>query len=46
MPVYSFTVRKAKPDDAAAIVDILQEAFKKYMKDTGLTGNMAALCMR
>jgi len=43
MPVYSFTVRKAKPDDAAAIVDILQEAFKKYMEDTGLTGSMAAL---
>ncbi|MCD6323419.1 MAG: GNAT family N-acetyltransferase, partial [Clostridiales bacterium] len=43
MPVYSFTVRKAKPDDAVAIVDILQEAFKKYMKDTGLTGSIAAL---
>jgi len=43
MPVYSFTVRKAKPEDAAAVVEILQEAFTKYMEDTGLTGSMAAL---
>ena len=43
MPVYSFTVRKAKPEDAPAIIDILQEAFTKYMEDTGLTGTMAAL---
>lgn len=43
MPVYSFTVRKAKVGDAAAIIDILQEAFTKYMKDTGLTGSMEAL---
>jgi len=43
MPVYSFTVRKAKPADASAIIDILQEAFTKYMEDTGLTGSMEAL---
>ena len=43
MPVYSFTVRKAKPADAQAVIDILQEAFTKYMEDTGLTGSMEAL---
>ncbi len=43
MPVYSFTVRKAKSADAAAIIDILQEAFTKYMEDTGLSGSMEAL---
>lgn len=43
MPVYSFTVRKAKPEDAADVKAILQEAFTKYMKDTGLTGSMEAL---
>lgn len=43
MPVYSFIVRKAKPEDAPAIIDILQEAFTKYMADTGLTGSMEAL---
>ncbi len=43
MPVYSFTVRKAEPEDASDVRDILQEAFTKYMKDTGLTGSMEAL---
>lgn len=43
MPVYSFTVRKAKPEDAKAVQAILQEAFTKYMKDTGVTGSMEAL---
>ena len=43
MPVYSFTVRKAKPADAKAVISILQEAFTKYMEDTGLTGSMEAL---
>lgn len=43
MPVYSFTVRKAKPEDSEAVVGILQEAFTKYMEDTGLTGTMDAL---
>lgn len=43
MPVYSFIVRKAEPDDAPAVRAILQEAFNKYMVDTGLTGSMEAL---
>ena len=43
MPVYSFTVKKAKPSDAKDVRDILQEAFVKYMKDTGLKGSMEAL---
>lgn len=43
MPVYSYTVRKAKAGDAVAIIDILQEAFTKYMEDTGVTGSMEAL---
>jgi ribosomal protein S18 acetylase RimI-like enzyme len=30
-------------DDAESIKAIMQEAFKKYMKDTGLTGTMEAL---
>ncbi len=40
---YSFTIRKAAIDDAEAIAGIIQEAFKKYMVDTGLTGTMEAL---
>lgn len=40
---YSFIIRKAEPADAPAIKDIMQEAFKKYMQDTGLTGTMEAL---
>jgi len=43
MPVYSFIVRKAEPADAEAIIGILQEAFTKYMEDTGLSGSMEAL---
>ncbi|MBN2557205.1 MAG: GNAT family N-acetyltransferase [Clostridia bacterium] len=43
MPVYSFIVRKANENDAPAVRSILQEAFSKYMKDTGLTGSMEAL---
>lgn len=43
MPVYSFTVKKAKPEDAPDIKAILEEAFTKYMKDTGLKGSMEAL---
>ncbi|HPJ21988.1 MAG TPA: GNAT family N-acetyltransferase [Clostridia bacterium] len=43
MPVYSFTVKKARPEDADDIKGILNEAFTKYMKDTGLTGSMEAL---
>ena len=40
---YSFIIRKATIDDAKAVQDIMHEAFKKYMKDTGLTGTMEAL---
>ena len=40
---YSFIIRKAAPEDAEAIQLILQEAFKKYMDDTGLSGSMEAL---
>ncbi len=40
---YSFIIRKATVDDAEAIYSITQEAFRKYMKDTGLTGTMEAL---
>ncbi len=40
---YSFVIRKANLDDAEAIQNITKEAFKKYMKDTGLTGTMEAL---
>lgn len=40
---YSFIIRKATVDDAQAIQSITQEAFKKYMKDTGLKGTMEAL---
>lgn len=40
---YSFIIRKAAIDDAPAIYSIMQEAFKKYMHDTGLTGTMDAL---
>lgn len=43
MPVYSFTVKKAKPEDAHDIKNILNEAFTKYMIDTGLSGSMEAL---
>lgn len=40
---YSFIIRKAVPEDAEAIQDIMHEAFKKYMADTGLIGSMEAL---
>lgn len=40
---YSFVIRKANIEDASAIQGIMQEAFKKYMLDTGLTGTMEAL---
>lgn len=40
---YSFIIRKANLDDAPDIQNILHEAFKKYMQDTGLTGTMDAL---
>ena len=40
---YSFIIRKAVPDDAPSIQEIMQEAFRKYMQDTGVTGTMEAL---
>ncbi len=40
---YSFIIRKAEIGDASAISAIMQEAFNKYMLDTGLTGTMDAL---
>lgn len=40
---YSFIIRKAVPADAAAIKGIMQESFRKYMEDTGLSGSMEAL---
>jgi ribosomal protein S18 acetylase RimI-like enzyme len=40
---YSFVIRKATIGDANYIKGIMQEAFKKYMQDTGLTGTMEAL---
>ncbi len=40
---YSFIIRKAAIEDAPAIFLIMQEAFKKYMLDTGLSGTMEAL---
>ncbi len=40
---YSFIIRKATLEDAPAIAQIMQEAFKKYMLDAGLSGTMDAL---
>ncbi len=40
---YSFIIRKATIEDALAISTIMQESFKKYMQDTGLSGTMEAL---
>ncbi len=40
---YSFIIRKATIEDAPAIATIIQEAFKKYMQDAGLSVIMDAL---
>ena len=40
---YSFIIRRAAVDDAEAVHGIMQESFKKYMEDTGLSGSMEAL---
>ncbi|RCX18318.1 ribosomal protein S18 acetylase RimI-like enzyme [Anaerobacterium chartisolvens] len=40
---YSFIIRRAELQDAEAVKGILQQSFKKYMSDTGLTGTMEAL---
>ncbi len=42
---YSFIIRRAEAtgEDARAVRTVMQEAFKKYMDDTGLPGTMEAL---
>lgn len=40
---YSFIIRKAVTDDAPAIKEIMQEAFTKYMADSGVNGSLEAL---
>lgn len=40
---YSFIIRKAVAEDAPAIKEIMEESFRKYMENTGLTGSMDAL---
>lgn len=40
---YSFIIRKAAPEDAEAIRTILQESFKKYVEETGITAPLEAL---
>jgi predicted N-acetyltransferase YhbS len=40
---YSFVIRRATIEDAEAIQGIMQEAFRKYMQDTGMIGSMEAL---
>jgi len=40
---YSLVVRRANEDDAIYIKDIINEAFAKYVKDTGLSGTLEAL---
>jgi len=40
---YSFIIRKATLEDAPSILLIMQEAFRKYMLDTGLSGTLDAL---
>jgi N-acetylglutamate synthase-like GNAT family acetyltransferase len=40
---YSFIIRKATINDAHAIHEIIQEAFKKYMVDTSLITPLPAL---
>lgn len=42
---YSFIIRRAQhnQDDALAIKQVMDDAFTKYMRDTGLHGTMEAL---
>jgi ribosomal protein S18 acetylase RimI-like enzyme len=40
---YSFIIRKAVIDDAPSIREIMQEAFTKYMTDSGVNGSLEAL---
>jgi ribosomal protein S18 acetylase RimI-like enzyme len=41
---YCFIIRKAAIQDAPDIKDILQEAFSKYVQDTGISSLPEALC--
>ncbi|MDD4496066.1 MAG: GNAT family N-acetyltransferase [Eubacteriales bacterium] len=43
MDNYSLIIRKAVVEDAPAIKEIMQESFKKYMQDSGLSGSIEAL---
>lgn len=42
---YSFIIRRALPngEDAVAVKQVMDDAFTKYMEDTGLHGTMEAL---
>ncbi len=40
---YSFIIRKAMETDAPAIQEIMQDSFRKYLEDTGLTCSLEAL---
>lgn len=40
---FSFIIRKAVIEDAAAIKEVMQEAFSKYIADTGIPHSMEAL---
>jgi ribosomal protein S18 acetylase RimI-like enzyme len=43
MTNYSFIIRKAVIDDAAAIKSIMEDSFHKYMLNTGITHQVDAL---
>lgn len=40
---YSFVIRRAVPEDASSIKNIMEQAFSKYMNDTGISGPLDAL---
>jgi ribosomal protein S18 acetylase RimI-like enzyme len=40
---YTFNIRKAVLGDAPAIWEIMQESFKKYIENSGITGTVEAL---
>ncbi len=40
---YALVIRKAVPEDAAAIREIMQESFKKYVEEAKLEGTLEAL---
>lgn len=41
--IYNFSIRRATPEDAEAIREIIGEAFRKYMEHAGIEGTMEAL---